>query len=100
ALFGLHPGEVLAARGREPGITGVETVLLEDVAPADLGLLDVRPADLRDVDARLVALDLLHEDVDAEVIGGVERARPGVEEDLDEARPDRVSPDLVAPLIR
>jgi len=91
--------QFLASAGAERHVATVELVLLDDVPARDLGLGVIVRIENRDIHAIRSDLDLLHEDVDADVIVHRQLAVVGLEEQLDEPRARRIAAHLVAPAI-
>ena len=85
---------------RESSVSGIKPVLFPEITTGDFRLGDTSRTQALHANPIIVALDLLHKSVDAEVISGVgEISSSGVQEDLYKARSDGIFSGFVTQLI-
>jgi len=104
-LLGVHvaqrsiPVGRVAPRGAEAAVAIVGPVDLQHVPAADGGFGVVPGLEPFDVDPVRAPLDLLHEDVEPDVVTGRNRLIVRIEVHLDESGPHRVPADLIAQFV-
>ena len=101
-FLGIDPLKTLTTTG-ETCVARIGTINFEDISATHLGLTDVARIHTRHVDSILAALDLLHQEIHAEVVPTRRRtADPttrGVQEHFDNAHPGRGMPHLTTEVV-
>ncbi len=91
-------GGIAAGRAKAT-VSRIDLVDLDHISSADPGLGAVPRLELLDVDPLLAPLDLLHEDIETDVVAGRDRAIVRVDVHFDKPGPDRVPADLIAQVV-